>query len=206
MSRWSTMLSEAVARETPVPPADSAVCADGLNRLHLSAPIGPIGTNGNWQQDVGEARSKEAASEDFDERAALAEFGAGIPREWAEGFARLQVSRPAAGVPTERWWQVIDDAARFIDRWAAQAAALGWRTLDVFGVHRTKPADRFEAAGLAWCIEGADVLAITANTAKLQLRSGARQTFYRRPRACPEAVAIWTLAHSPIPARAMEQK
>ncbi len=61
------------------------------------------------------------------ERAAPAEMRAGVPREWAEGFARLQVSRPPARLPSERWQLVIDDAERFIERWAAQAAALGWR-------------------------------------------------------------------------------
>lgn len=193
MSRWSTMLKEAVAREAPRPLANSAICADELHRLPLSAPIGPIGTNGNWQQDVGETRSKEAASEDFDERAALAEFGAGIPREWAEGFALLQTVLPPAVVEARRWQQVIDDAGHFIDRWASQAAALGWRTLDVFGVHRAKPAERLDAAGLVWCLSGAKVFAISERTAALQLRSGVLQSFRRAREIQPEAAAIWTL-------------
>ncbi|MBM3535854.1 MAG: hypothetical protein FJX60_22820 [Alphaproteobacteria bacterium] len=132
-------------------------------------------------------------ADDFDERAALAEIGAGVPREWAEGFARLQVIRPPSGIAIWRWQQVVDDAGRFLDGWATQAAALGWRMLDVFGVHPEKPVERFDAAGLIWCIRGGEVIAIAETTAKLRAPSGAVQTYNRRDPEHPEAVAVWTL-------------
>src|SRR5271169_2391335 len=34
-----------------------------------------------------------------EERAAIIEFDGGIPRDWAEGFARLDRDRPPVGVP-----------------------------------------------------------------------------------------------------------
>jgi hypothetical protein len=139
-------------------------------------------------------------ADDFDERTALTEVLAGVPREWAEGFATLQAACPPAYVAAWRWQLVVDDAGHFIDRWAAPAAALGWRTLDVFGMHATNPWERLDAAGLVWCIGGADVLAITSYTARLQLRSGATQTFRRNEAEHPEAVAIWTHALSEMPA------
>lgn len=132
-------------------------------------------------------------ADDFEERVALAEIGAGVPSEWAEGFARLQVIRPPAGVAVWRWHQVIDDAGRFLDRWATQAAALDWKTLDVFGVHPEKPVERFDAAGLVWCIRGGEVIAIAQTTARLRTTSGAVQTFSRRDPEHPEAVAVWSL-------------
>ena len=132
-------------------------------------------------------------ADDFEERVALAEIGAGVPSEWAEGFTRLQVIRPPAGVAVWRWHQVIDDAGRFLDRWATQAAALDWKTLDVFGVHPEKPVERFDAAGLVWCIRGGKVVAITEMTAKLKTTSGATQTYARRDPEHPEAVAVWNL-------------
>lgn len=132
--------------------------------------------------------------DDYEERAALAEIGAQVPREWAEGFARLQTCCPPAGIAVWRWQQVIDDAGRFIDRLAVQAAALGWRTLDVFGVHGAKPVERFDAAGLVWCLHAAEVVAITEKTAKLKTPSGAVQTYARRDPEHPEMVAIWALS------------
>lgn len=136
-------------------------------------------------------------ADDFAERAALVEVGAKVPREWAEGFARLQVVRPPAGIAVWRWQQVIDDAGRFLDRWAAQAAALGWRTLDAFGVHPEKPVERFDAAGLVWLLRGAEVVAIAEMTAKVKTTSGVLQTFSRRDPEHPEAVAVWSLEPRP---------
>ena len=57
----------------------------------------------------------------------------------AEGFARLcQMSRPAAILPS-RWSELVDNAGVFIDRWAVQAASLGWNAADIFGCHREAP-------------------------------------------------------------------
>ena len=135
-------------------------------------------------------------ADDFAERAALAEIGAGVPREWAEGFARLQVTRPPAGIALWRWQQVIDDAGHFLDRWAPQASALSWRKLDVFGVHPEKPIERFDAAGLVWLLRGAEVVAIAEMTAKLRTASGVVQTYARRDPEHPEAVAVWELSEA----------
>lgn len=137
------------------------------------------------------------SAEDFEERAAVAEVDAGVPREWAEGFARLQVTKPPASVSAQRWRQVIDDAGCFIDRWGAQAAALGWRTVDVFGVHADKPEGRFDAAGLVWCLRGARVVAITEESARLTTTTGASLTFHRSRHHHPEAVAAWVLLGAP---------
>src|SRR5215471_14623853 len=49
------------------------------------------------------------------ERAALVEFGAGVPRDWAEGFARLSPERPPSDVPPQRWQIFVNDVGRFLD-------------------------------------------------------------------------------------------
>ena len=51
----------------------------------------------------------------LEERAAIVEYGAAVPRSWAEGFARLDPARPPADVPLRRWQQFIDDVGRFLD-------------------------------------------------------------------------------------------
>ena len=40
----------------------------------------------------------DVGEEEFEERAALIEFGAGVPREWAEGYAALWLDAAAARV------------------------------------------------------------------------------------------------------------
>lgn len=154
--------------------------------------------NGASLQTMGATGAPAAA--DFDERAALAEYEAGVPREWAEGFARLQVMAPPPGIRPARWQQVIDDAGRFIDRWAATAARLGWDTASVFAVHPEKPEARVDMAGLVWLIDGSEVVAISADTAKLRHKRGAVLSYYRRPRGEP-LVMVWELADTTGKAR-----
>jgi len=56
------------------------------------------------------------------------------------------------------------------------------RLEDLFGGDRARPFARVDRTGLAWFIGKGEVVAITAETATIQKPSGARQTFYRRPR------------------------
>jgi hypothetical protein len=45
----------------------------------------------------------------FEERAALIEYGAGVPRAWAEGFACLDCASPLVGFSEDRWHRLIND-------------------------------------------------------------------------------------------------
>jgi hypothetical protein len=61
------------------------------------------------------------------EHAATVEHDAGIPRAWAEGFARLHPDGPPGDVPLKRWLTFIGDVGRFLDSpFCAVAVALGW--------------------------------------------------------------------------------
>jgi hypothetical protein len=84
----------------------------------------------------------------FEERAALVEYGAGVHRAWAEGFARLDSSAPPPGFSAARWREVINDGGRFLDRWAEEAVHLGWQATDVFGFDPFAPTDYFDPIGL----------------------------------------------------------
>ncbi len=132
-----------------------------------------------------------AGIKEFDERAALVEEGAGVPRDWAEGFASLDCAKPPTGITPSRWRQVIDDGGRFLDVWAQKAAALGWSALDVFGVNPAGPAVRYDGMGLVPLIGGHRVVAITADSARIESGPGRFQTYRRRP--SPGAVALWEL-------------
>ena len=135
--------------------------------------------------------------DDFEERAALVEYGAGVPREWAEGFALLHPDRPPAGVPRDRWQRFVDVAGKFLDRgYAAQAAALGWGPLELFGCDATKPAVCIDLQGLLWLIpEGARLVTLTADAATLRMSTGAIQTYRRM--STRGAVLAWELEVSP---------
>ena len=115
--------------------------------------------------------------------------GPALLAEWNAGVSRLRtMARPR--VRPDRWRQAIVDAGRFLDQWGAQAAALGWSTLDVFGAHPTHPLERLDCAGLIILLHGDELLAFTADTARTRRRNGIL-TYYRRSR--PEAVPLWEL-------------
>jgi hypothetical protein len=128
------------------------------------------------------------------ERAAIVEHDGGIPRAWAEGFARLDPDRPPADVPLKRWQRFVDDVGLFFDSpFCAVAAALGWGPIDLFGCDRDRPYARIDQAGLLWLLDGAKLLALTENTATIETPTGAPQTFRLKPDE-PGRVLAWELA------------
>jgi hypothetical protein len=90
-------------------------------------------------------------------------------------------------IEADDWQQSIEDGRRFLARWAEQAAALGWRDNDLFGLHNVPdtPApsyrrlSRRDQSGLIWLLRGRPVVALTTGAAAIQNPTGAI-TLYRR--------------------------
>jgi hypothetical protein len=141
----------------------------------------------------------EAAA--LQERAAIIAEGSGAPYGWAEAFATLDRSQPVAGYSPGQWRQLIDDGGRFLDEWGAEAARLGWRAVDVFGVVRSlgtdlRPRDEVgQRSGLVPLISGGRVTSIGPDRATITMPTGTASTYYLR-RPVPGAVAIWEIATS----------
>ena len=99
--------------------------------------------------------ASDAWTDEHEERAAIIEYDGGAPRAWAEGFARLDPSKPPADMPQRRWLRFIDDCGRFLDDGGAgRAMALGWGPLDLFGCDRERPFARADHMGLLWLLNG----------------------------------------------------
>jgi hypothetical protein len=130
---------------------------------------------------------------DLDERAALIEFGAGVSRSWAEGYAALTAMPPPTGFLPERWHRIIDAAGAFMDRWAAGAIECGWSDLDVFGCHPGRPDQRFDCMGLALLLDRCEIVRIDESGADLMTATGARQHYRRRPLPA-DTISLWALA------------
>jgi hypothetical protein len=128
-----------------------------------------------------------------EERAAIIQHRGGIPCTWAEGFARLDPDRPPGDVPPRRWLQFVDDIGSFLGGpFCAVAATLGWGPHDLFGCDRDRPFARIDLAGLLWLLNGDKLVALTENTASIERRAGARQTYKRKPNE-PGRVLAWEL-------------
>jgi hypothetical protein len=119
-----------------------AMAALARPRSPISEPVpfAPKGPIGRVPEAIGAKGPNGAApSLDFEERAAVIEEGAKVPRDWAEAFARLQAMPAPAGVDPADWTARINGAGRFLDQWGTQAAALGWTAEEVL---------RFDPTGL----------------------------------------------------------
>jgi hypothetical protein len=131
---------------------------------------------------------------DLVEHAALVEFGTGVPRDWAEGFARLDLALPAPGFSEARWRLLIDDGGRFLDRWASDAAQLGWQAGDVFGIHPTAPTCRFDHMGLVSNIAGGEVVALNKRSATIRSPGGSHLVYLRRQTG--GGICLWDLGRT----------
>ena len=75
--------------------------------------------------------------------------------------------------------RIVEVAGKFIDTWASKAHALGWTTMEVFGIHRDAPMARYGCMGLVFCLVDPDVTLVSIDTEMGVIRTsaGARKTF-----------------------------
>lgn len=116
-----------------------------------------------------------------------------VPEAWLTGLALMSRMAAPAGVTPADWDGFVAGATRLLVAWGAQLAALGWTTPDLFAVHRFRPMNRNDYAGLVRFLGQDDVRAVTATTVTLRTRSGAIQTFYRRTPSDSDWMLMWEL-------------
>jgi hypothetical protein len=194
MSRWLERALAAVAPDLARVPN-----VPNVPKARTASRFGTFGTNGTQNhRSVSATAGKLTGQDHFEERAAVIEEGARVPREWAEGFARLNVMEPPLGFSLARWQQLIDDGGRFLDMWGNQAAALGWRVEDVFGVDGVEPETGYGAIGLVAMIRGGAVTCVTKSMAVVEQHEGELLVYLRR--RSREATLVWHLLDRCSPA------
>jgi hypothetical protein len=130
-----------------------------------------------------------------EERAAIVEHDGGVPRAWAEGFARLEPSKPPGDVPPPRWLRFVDDCGRFLNGgWVSRAAQFGWGPVDLFGCDRGRPFARVDHLGLLWLLKGGSIVELHRDRAVVQTAGGIHQTYRRCPVEAGRVVLAWELA------------
>ena len=129
-------------------------------------------------------------------RAVLLAVPDGVPEAWVQGVGDLMVMPPHSAWSDENWKTLQEGALRFLREWAAQAHRLGWDALDLFGVHPTAPAARFNYMGLVPLLKGRPVVVITDDSAAIKAASIGTLTFRRRAAPPVERCLVWELAVS----------
>lgn len=116
-----------------------------------------------------------------------------LPADWAAGLCELEVCACPEGIPARRWQIFRKDAARFASEgWALQVFRLGWSLLDVFGLHPEKPAERHDAAGVIWLLDGHAVLLVSKTSITVRTSTDRPLNIYRRHHPV-RAVPAWEL-------------
>ncbi len=162
---------------------------------HRSSPHEPAPTPATPDPATTPA-APAAPDDDFAERAAIIEHDGGIPSEWVEGLALICTMVRPEGIPPVRWRHIIHAAGVFADRWAKQAAALGWSAAELFGVHSSGSLKRYDSMGLVVGMtgQGIELQSIAENEAIfLAGPSRARQRWHRRLSNLDDVVPAWEL-------------
>ena len=149
-----------------------------------------------------QAAQAEPVMHPLDERTALAGYGAGLPHDWAEGYTTLCAALRPATIPPFRWVELVKNAGHFLDRWGAQAAALGWNSEDIFGCSPVAPLARHDLQGLVFVVGSGEVVAITDATAIIKTNRGSLLTFRRKvPPEAARGRCLWDLCMAEKPAQ-----
>jgi hypothetical protein len=109
------------------------------------------------------------------------------PVLWRKAFLDLRPSvSPCPGLTGANWAAIHEQAVAFLDRWADEAARLGWTTLDLFGVHPEAGTIRSDFCGAL--VLGTEAVSTITET---QMRF-ANTTYYRdKPGRPAGGVPLW---------------
>jgi hypothetical protein len=126
------------------------------------------------------------------EEVAVGELDGAIPAKWMKRFALLRI-QPRLGMSPPHWSQFLLDARRFLGKWGAKAARLGWSVEDVLGMHPLAPEARYDAVGLVPLIRGNEVVAISKHRATIRTARGGLMTYYRHRPNNNSVLGVWEL-------------
>ena len=120
-----------------------------------------------------------------------------MPDDWRDGVARLATMASPARIEPRRWAAYVATAARLLHEHGPALHAAGWRTLDLFGLHRCAPAAYPPGWGLAWLLGAhGEVLDVAADAVGMRWHpGGARMAFRRRP-VTAGVVAEWSIGNA----------
>ncbi len=117
-----------------------------------------------------------------------------VPAHWVQGVGALVVAPRHPDWSKQRWAILQQDARQFLQEWAAQAHRLGWDGLDLFGVHRGRPAARVDCMSLVPLLRGRAVLALTEDRAAIEAHHGTL-TYPRKAVRSVDHVPVWDLRY-----------
>jgi hypothetical protein len=188
------LTGEAVAKQTPPTRGVVGGVCDAAAGIAEGFCGNSLGQTSQTPQTP-DSHDDRSLARDLDERAAIIEFDARVPREWAEGYARLCAMTDPAGVAERDWLALQGAAGRLLDRWGPQLAEFGWTVGELSGAHRRAPWARLDRVGLVRFAMRFDILDVAADAVTFGNAKGARSVIRRRYDARDQGwTLLWDLA------------
>jgi len=115
----------------------------------------------------------------------------GLAPDLADGLTRLRMMSPPRITRPAVWPVVVADALRLASEgWAAQALALGWEPVQLWGCSPDKGGNP-DHDGLAVLLCERRIVVLDDRSALIESQAGARRLFNRRPMV--GAVLLWDI-------------
>ena len=126
--------------------------------------------------------------------AALAAMSFETPQDWLEGVSRLRGMPVPGSILADAWAAFLGSCESFMATpWPGKAASMGWTAHNLFGCHNLKPVARVDRMGLLWLLRGGRIVALTSESAAIEMRSGSRLTYRVKHTREPGDVLAWEL-------------
>lgn len=109
---------------------------------------------------------------------------------WKIGVDLMANARAPDGMQVRAWRELVMDARILLQNWGPDLVALGWTTLEVFGVNPNWRHRRLDVPGLAYLLRGRPVEALDRDTALIRANRVDTMTFQRRLIAAG-GVPVW---------------
>ncbi len=126
--------------------------------------------------------------------AALATASPGPSQGWLGGVSKLLDTPHPEGTAPESWMLFLASCDSFMaGPLPGRASSLGWTAHNLFGCDNLKPVERVDRMGLLWLLRGGRIVALTSESAVIEMPSGSRLTYRTNPIREPGDVLAWEL-------------
>ena len=116
------------------------------------------------------------------------------PQEWLDGVSKLLGTPPPEDMAPESWMLFLASCDAFMaGPWPGKAASMGWTAHNLFGCDNLKPVERVDRMGLLWLLRGGRIVALTSESAVIEMPSGSRLTYQVKHTRDPGDVLAWEL-------------
>jgi hypothetical protein len=187
MSKWLDRFNERQAQRCDVPIMPFVPIVP--NEEIQARPNGTFGAIGTPDQDRNDP-ARPFRDEAIGAIGTQTENVDGPVGEWLAGFRMLSPEHPPCPA-FRRWYEVHRAARQFLDMHADRAAAFGWTTLELWGVHHKIGTLRLDCSGALMISGGAPIVEVTP----LLIRYG-NGLAYRRAQlpSAAECIPVWKYA------------